>query len=112
MSLKYGLMISEVEKMTLDEAIRHCEEVADVCEFEASKYDMTDAYESHVGYQESKCANEHRQLARWLTLLKQILDSGDCNNCACKKDCSEVTKPGELVRYNCYAYVNRAIQEN
>lgn len=58
--------------MTLDEAIKHAEEVADVCEFEASKYDMTDAYESHVACQEGKCAEEHRQLAKWLKELKQL----------------------------------------
>lgn len=56
--------------MTLDEAIKHAEEVADVCEFEASKYDMTDAYENHVACQEGKCAEEHRQLAEWLKELK------------------------------------------
>lgn len=56
--------------MTLEEAIKHCEEVADVCEFEASKYDMTDAYESHVACQEGECAEEHRQLAEWLRELK------------------------------------------
>ena len=60
--------------MTLDEAIKHAEEVADVCEFEASKYDMTDAYESHVACQEGKCAEEHRQLAEWLKELKQLRD--------------------------------------
>lgn len=58
--------------MTLDEAIKHSEEVADVCEFEASKYDMTDAYESHVACQEGKCAEEHRQLAEWMKELKQL----------------------------------------
>lgn len=58
--------------MTIDEAIKHAEEVADVCEFEASKYDMTDAYESHVACQEGKCAEEHRQLAEWLKELKQL----------------------------------------
>jgi len=41
--------------MTLDEAIKHAEEVADVCEFEARK-----------------CAKEHRQLAEWLKELKQL----------------------------------------
>lgn len=56
--------------MTLDEAIKHCEEVADVCKFEASKYDMTDAYESHVACQEGKCAKEHRQLVKWLKELR------------------------------------------
>ena len=58
--------------MTIDEAIKHCEEIADTCEFEASKYDMTDAYESHVASQEGECASEHRQLAKWLKELKSL----------------------------------------
>ena len=58
--------------MTLDEAIKHAEEVANVCESEASKYDMKDAYESHVACKEGKCAKEHRQLAEWLKELKQL----------------------------------------
>ncbi len=56
--------------MTLDEAIKHCEEVADVCEFEASKYDTTDPYENSVAGQEGECASEHRQLAKWLKELR------------------------------------------
>lgn len=41
--------------MTIDEAIRHCEEVAE-------------RYETQEGCQE--CAADHRQLAEWLTELK------------------------------------------
>lgn len=41
--------------MTLEEAILHCEEVADRC-------DVTDG--------NRKCATEHRQLAEWLKELK------------------------------------------
>lgn len=58
--------------MTLDEAIKHAEEVADTCEYEASKYDMSDSYESYVACQEGECADEHRQLAEWLKQLKEI----------------------------------------
>lgn len=43
--------------MTLDEAIVHCEEVADRC-------DVTDG--------NIKCAKDHRQLAGWLKELKQL----------------------------------------
>lgn len=43
--------------MTLDEAIAHCEEVAD--------------YNCYNDKQ-MKCANEHRQLAKWLTELKEL----------------------------------------
>ncbi len=61
-----------VAQWTLEEGIKYCEEVADTCEFEASKYDMTDAYESHVACQEGECAERHRQFAEWLKELKQL----------------------------------------
>ena len=50
--------------MTLDEAIRHCEEVAEEKEQEAK--------EAHVlsGMDCMECAEEHRQLAEWLKELK------------------------------------------
>ena len=60
--------------MTLEEAIKHCEEVADLCEYEASEYDMTDIYESHVACQEDEwgeCAAKYRQIAEWLRELKE-----------------------------------------
>lgn len=61
--------------MTLEEAIKHAEEVADICEYEASKYDMSDSYESYVAGQEGKCAEEHRQLAEWLKDYQRLLDN-------------------------------------
>ena len=42
--------------MTLDEAIKHCDEIAD--------YDC-------YNYKQMKCAEEHRQLADWLKELKR-----------------------------------------
>ena len=58
--------------LSIDEAIAHAREVADTCEYEANKYDMSDSYESHVAYQEGKCAEEHEQLAEWLEELKAL----------------------------------------
>ena len=46
--------------MTIDEAIQHCEEVADTPCF-------TD--------EEAKCYSEHRQLAEWLKELKAYRDA-------------------------------------
>jgi hypothetical protein len=56
--------------MTLDEAIKHAEEVADEKKKEACNlYDAKD-------YEESRdciwCSEEHRQLAEWLKGLKQL----------------------------------------
>ena len=62
--------------MTIDEAIAHAKAVADTCEYEASKYDMTDSYEREVAYQEGKCAGEHEQLAEWLEELKAYREIG------------------------------------
>ena len=59
--------------MTLDEAIKHCLEVADSKEREAefetdyACYFMTDKEREEC----KECAAEHRQLAEWLTELKQ-----------------------------------------
>ena len=83
--------------MTLDEAIKHAEEVADVCESEASKYDMTDAYENYVACQDGKCAKEHRQLAEWLKELKQL-----------KKQ----TKTGHWIDHSHEGYVVNVLRED
>lgn len=45
--------------MTIDEAIKHCEEVAESCERGNPKKRG-----------KAKCAEEHRQLAEWLKKLK------------------------------------------
>ena len=58
--------------LSIDEAIAHAREVAETCEYEASKYDMSDSYESQVAYQEGKCGKEHEQLAEWLEELKAL----------------------------------------
>ena len=54
--------------MTLDEAIKHAEEVAidqDLCC--------------------SECAEEHRQLAEWLKDYKQLLEQQPCDDCVSRK---------------------------
>lgn len=52
-----------------------------------------------------RCADEHHQLAEWLKLLKRILDSGDCNDCAMfYRQCRYAPGWGEQVRYNCPFY--------
>ena len=55
---------SEREKMTLDEAIRHAEEVAD-------DHDRIKQIKA-VTLEECKCAEEHRQLAEWLKDYKRL----------------------------------------
>jgi len=66
--------------MNLDEAIKHCEEVASECEFDTDwgmgnhfidRSDVADVIE---------CAKEHRQLAEWLKELKYYKDCQDLFN--------------------------------
>lgn len=52
---------------TLEEAIKHCEEVAEELEEEAVKGCCDD---SEIMDKCIECANEHRQLAEWLKELK------------------------------------------
>lgn len=39
-----------------------------------------------------------------LRALRDIYKTGDCNICASKKKCEYVTKPGQMVRFNCPFY--------
>lgn len=72
--------------MTIDEAIRHCLEVAD--NKEQAIYDLIAFGYSNSQEREDcqKCAEEHRQLAEWLKDYKRLLakESGvdiRCGNC-------------------------------
>ena len=70
--------------MTLDEAIRHCEEVAE-------RYDRVEDSHADDGLKQEciQCAADHRQLAEWLTELKEakvmILDTSYTLEVMCDK---------------------------
>ena len=56
--------------MTLDEAIKHCEEVAEEYQATIDRLDIVGK-----GLDEcEECAKEHRQLAEWLRELKEYRD--------------------------------------
>ena len=57
--------------MTLEEAIRHCEEVAKSCQLKAYDIERDDYKDLE------ECAAEHRQLAEWLKELKAVHDEID-----------------------------------
>lgn len=59
---------------SLNEAIKHCEEVADMQETQAEKYDEWDEWERNEISRCLECAKEHRQLAEWLRELKELRD--------------------------------------
>lgn len=91
--------------MTIDEAIKHCEEVAEREQCKGFDANTKSNCRTVQGERHYKCAEEHRQLAGWLKLLKQILDSGDCNSCALlHSQCRYAPRLGEQVRYNCPFY--------
>lgn len=52
--------------LTLDEAIKHCEEVAEQNDKIANTFDYSIKTKSDC----KECASEHRQLAEWLKELK------------------------------------------
>ena len=56
--------------MTLDEAIKHCEEVAEEKEAQAWEAQLQEEYRTIKSCK--GCAEEHRQLAEWLKELKQL----------------------------------------
>lgn len=59
--------------MTLEEAIKHCEEVADQLEGKDG-YAYTDSTCD-------ECAKEHRQLAKWLRELRTLRGMLTCDGC-------------------------------
>ena len=57
--------------MTIDEAIKHCLEVAESNYELADKFDAWDEWEKADADNCRECAADHRQLAEWLTELKE-----------------------------------------
>lgn len=101
--------------MTIDEAIRHAEEVAEYNERQARLWDSGHRAIKGSGIKHRRClecASEHRQLADWLKALKEIWDSGDCNDCLHARNCTIRPKLGQMVRYNCYHYERRIDEVN
>lgn len=58
--------------MTLDEAICHCEEVAEREKAKGFEFNTRYNRENEYGTKCYECADEHRQLAEWLKELKQL----------------------------------------
>lgn len=62
-----------MSKLTLDEAIKHCLEVAEQKEHESfiDRWSDDDEWSESVKEKCRQCAADHRQLAEWLTELKE-----------------------------------------
>lgn len=85
--------------MTIEEAIKHCEEVAEEQEISADDKEMYSKMlgEDYRGFEEGcrKCAADHRQLAEWLTELKELREE----NKVLTSECDRLIKEkGELLR--------------
>ena len=67
--------------MTLEEAIKHAEEVADWMKRQSSQNDKCD-----------KCAEEHRQLAEWLKDYKRLKESQPCEDAISRQAVKEALR--------------------
>lgn len=61
-----------MSELTLDEAIKHCLEVASENDSQAAGYNEHDEWEFVNKCNCEQCAAEHRQLAEWLMELKEL----------------------------------------
>ena len=80
--------------MTIDEAIKHCEEVAE------KKEEMCRVKElMGLGLQNAEmmeCAREHKQLAEWLKELKQFKEQEHCEDAISRAEALEVIKQMDI----------------
>lgn len=63
-----------MERLTLDEAIKHAKEVADMNYNDAEKFDSNDSVENYMKANCMECAEQHEKLAEWLEELKSYKD--------------------------------------
>lgn len=61
-------------ELTLEEAIDHTKEVADMNYNDAEKFDSNDSVENYMKANCIKCAEEHMQFVKWLEELKSYKD--------------------------------------
>ena len=75
--------------MTIEEAIKHAEEVATEQEILMGRYDAASGYNrsrnesirTESAKECEKCADEHRQLAEWLRELQERRKTDSCDGC-------------------------------
>lgn len=65
-----------MNRLTLDEAIKHAKEVADINYIDAEKFDSNDSVENYMKTDCIECAEQHEQIAEWLEELKSYKDIG------------------------------------
>ena len=82
--------------MTMEEAIKHAEEVANKCDMLAEQSVVEQAEHHH-----HKCAAEHRQLAEWLRELKQLKEQRRWIPCS-----ERLPKEFEFVNCTCHSLID------
>lgn len=70
-----------MSELTLDEAIKHCLEVAEQNETQAEKWHKEGGAEWGKTINCRECAADHKQLAEWLKELKAYRKLRICGNC-------------------------------
>lgn len=94
--------------MTLDEAIKYCENIAERNKGIAEFCKSTEPHEEFF----EKEAEKYFQIADWLKMLKDIKSTGSCNECKRKGTCKYESEVGQMVRYNCPFYIYKGEKEN
>ena len=64
-----------MENLTIEEAIKHAKEVADMNYNDAEKFDSNDSVENYMKDNCMKCAEQHEKLAEWLEELKSYKEA-------------------------------------
>ena len=64
-----------MERLTLEEAIKHAKEIADMNYNDAEKFDSNDSVENYMKGNYMKCAEQHEKLAEWLEELKSYKEA-------------------------------------
>jgi hypothetical protein len=84
--------------MTLDEAIKHYEEVAEQYEAQADKWEEEGSERWGKTLSCRECAREHRQLGEWLIELKQLREQQTC-----KEDINRQVVKEQMIKYGFHA---------
>lgn len=91
-----------MERLTLEEAIVHTKEVADMNYNDAEKFDSNDSVENYMKANCMKCAEQHEKLAEWLEELKSYKEAEE-QGLLVRLPC----KVGDIVYDNFFGYLER-----
>lgn len=96
--------ISESRLTTLEEEIKKFRSIAEAAKRQSERNLVSGMYEQQWKQKALELARKNFQLADYLECLKEIWESGDCNDCLHQHNCTIKPKLGQLVRFNCYQY--------